>query len=92
MTRSTEYRGVISVSVNDFGGHQELLEIHATPRGPVDILDADLTAAGVGRRGPIAAAVTEHGVFAEVPASGVRPVITALVGLGWTVFHDGGLN
>ncbi|TFD04134.1 hypothetical protein [Cryobacterium sp. TMT1-66-1] len=89
---STEYRGVISVCVNDFGGHQELLEIHAIPRGPVDILDADLTAADIGRRGPIADAVTAHGVYAEVPACGVKHVIASLVATGWTVFHDGGLN
>ena len=89
---STEYRGVISVSVNAFGGHQKLLEIHATPRGPIEGLDADLTAAGVGGRGPIADAVTAHGVFAEVPRCGVKPVIRSLVAVGWTVVHDRGLN
>ena len=92
MTSSTRYRGVISVSINDFGGNQELLEIHATPCGPIEGLGDDLTVAGIGGRGPIADAVTAHGVYAEVPECGVKPFICSLVGLGWTVVHDGGLN
>ena len=92
MISSTGYRGVISVSINPFGGYQDLLEIHATPHGPVEGLGADLTVAGVGGRGPIEDALTAHGVFAEVPACGVEHVIRSLVAVGWTVFHDGGLN
>ena len=91
MLARPEYRGLIAVSLNPFGGLMSLLEIHATPRGSVTDLAADLETAGIRLRGPIEDAV-ERKLYAIVPECGVNPVITALVGLGWTVVHDGGLN